>query len=125
MARPTNSFRTITRIPVNYDRLNNDYGTRGIPYTFYSTNELEKKLDKCFGELWDLCPYGKAEIITSAGTYVNKSGQHGRGRAFDLDGIFWSNRDFVTLWDGYNKGDRRFYFGVYANLRKKFCTVLK
>ncbi|MEQ9486045.1 cell wall hydrolase [Coleofasciculus sp. F4-SAH-05] len=123
--RPSNYFTRIADVPVHYDRLSSrDYGTRGVSTRFYATTEAERKLDQCFFELWDLCPYGKAEVITSAGTWVNKRSYHGKGRAFDLDGIFWSDRTFVTLWDGHQRGDRRFYFGVEAILRKHFGTVL-
>ena len=123
--RPANSFKRIADVPVHYDRRSSsDYGTRGVATRFYATTNTERKLDQCFLELWDRCPYGKAEVITSAGTWVNKPIYHGKGRAFDLDGIFWSNRTFVTKWDGYQGGDRRFYFGVEAILRKHFGTVL-
>ena len=126
MSRPTdNSFVTIAGVSTNYARLPvANYGTRGRNYRFYATAEFERKLDRCFFELWDVCPYGKAEVITSAGAWVGKSSYHGRARAFDLDGIFWTNRTFVTLQDGYNNGDRPFYFGVEAILRRHFGTVL-
>lgn len=123
--RPNNSYTRLADVPVHYDRRSRlDYGTRGVPTRFYGTSESERKLDNCFFELWDLCPYGKAEVITSAGAWVNKRRYHGEGRAFDLDGIFWSNRTFVTFWDGYQGGDRKFYFGVEAVIRKHFGTVL-
>jgi peptidoglycan hydrolase-like protein with peptidoglycan-binding domain len=126
MTRPSNSFTTLSGIPVHYDRFSppDNYGTRGKPYRFYATSSFEDKLDKCFEELWGLCPNGRAELITSGGTYVDKPSFHGQGRAFDLDGIFWSNRTFVTFKDGYQRSDRKFYFGVEAVLRKHFGTVL-
>jgi len=124
--RPQNFFERLAGVPVHYDRFEPPYGygSRGKPYRFYILPELEEKLDNCFNELWKLCPYGQAEVITSAGAFVDKESFHGKGRAFDLDGIFWRERNFVTLEDGKYGVDRRFYFGVEAVLRKHFGTVL-
>jgi len=123
--RPDNSFTTLGNVPVHYNRDRPaDYPTRGRPYRYYCTQDFENKLDACIRELWNLNPYGKAEVITSAGAFVDKPSFHGQGRAFDLDGIFWSGRRFITLYDGYNGGNRKFYFGIEAVLRKHFGTVL-
>ena len=126
MIRPNNFFTTLSGIPVHYDRFPspNDYGTRGQPYRFYATPSFEDKLDHCFDDLWGICSNGRAELITSAGAFVDKPSFHGQGRAFDLDGIFWANRTFITFKDGYQRNDRKFYFGVEAVLRKHFGTVL-
>ena len=70
-----------------------------------------------FIELWRVCPLGRAEVVTSAGAYVNKPGSHGQGRGFDLDAIFWADKNFITL---HYPQDRRFYLGVEAILRKHF-----
>jgi hypothetical protein len=122
MSRPTNSFTSLAGVPVHYARNPvAPYGTRGRPHTFYVTGEVERKLEACFSELWEVCPHGQAEVITSAGTYVNRSGYHGLGRALDLDAIFWSDKDFITLSF---PTDQRFYLGVEAIIRKHFGTVL-
>lgn len=122
MPKPTNSFTTLAGVPVHYDRPPvAEYGSRGKPHTFYCLESFEKQLDTFFAELWLKCPLGKAEVITSAGAYVDKPGQHGNGRALDIDGIFWASRDFVTL--RYPK-DKPFYLGVEAILKKHFGTVL-
>jgi hypothetical protein len=71
-----------------------------------------------------MCPFGKAEVITSAGAYVNKPGFHGQGRALDLDGIFWRDKTFVTLFDGFQGRDRRFYLAIESVLRMHFGQVL-
>lgn len=125
MSRPENTFTRLGGVTVHYDRTNREeYGTRGRPATFHATTEFEAKLDACFVELWNLCPLGRAEIITSAGAYTNKPGQHGAGAAFDIDGIFWANKTFVTLHDGYNGRDRKLYLAVEAVLRRHFGVVL-
>lgn len=123
MARPSNNFKKLADVPVHYDRLAPpySYGTRGKPTKFHTTEEFQKKLDSCFSELWDVCPFGTAEVITSAGAYTAKPGWHGKGKAFDLDGIFWSDKKFITL--NYTE-DPKFYLGVEAVLRKHFGTIL-
>ena len=109
-------------MPVHYDRAPNaGYGTRGIPYTFHCTEPFEATLHAAFEELWAACPLGTAEVITSAGAYVDKGGLHGAGRAFDIDGIFWPDKAFVT---NQYPSDRSFYLAVESVLRKHLGTVL-
>jgi hypothetical protein len=119
------SFSKLGDVPVYYDRrFSGDYG-HGTLLTFRAEQYFEDQLDQFFFELWNICPFGQAEKIFSAGAYVpGNSGMHGQARAFDLDGIEWSNRKFMTLEDGRRNGDRKFYFGVEAILRKHFGLVL-
>ena len=122
MPKPENSFDALAGVPVHYDRAPNaGYGTRGIPYTFHCTESFEDILHAAFEELWAVCPLGPAEVITSAGAYVDKGGMHGAGRAFDIDGIFWADKTFITKQ---YPSDRAFYLGVESVLRKHFGTVL-
>ncbi|PYP89574.1 MAG: hypothetical protein DMF61_02580 [Blastocatellia bacterium AA13] len=116
------SFTSLAEAPTHYAREPvASYGTRGLPHTFRCTSEFLTKLETCFAELWSVAPLGRAEVVTSAGAFVEKPGFHGLGRAFDLDAIFWSERDFVTLRF---LEDTRFYLGIEAILRKHFGTVL-
>jgi hypothetical protein len=122
--RPANFFTELAGVPVHYDRFPEpefSYGTRGKPMRFHCTPAFQQKLEVCFQELWQVCPLGPAEVITSAGTFVDKPGHHGRGSAFDLDGIFWANKTFITL---HYPMDRPVYLAVDALLRKHFGTVL-
>lgn len=122
MSRPQNYFSELADVPVHYARPPvAPYATRGRSYRFYSVQDFENDLNGCFEELWQACPLGQAEVITSAGTYVNKTGFHSLGRAIDIDAIFWPERDFVTL--DYSS-DPVFYLGVEAILRRHFGTVL-
>lgn len=124
MSRPSHSFVEIAGVPTHYDRFTDPrfaYGTRGKLTRFHATEAFAKKLDRAFQELWKVCPLGKAEVIASAGAYVEKPGAHGKGRGFDIDGIFWKDKSFVTL---HYPQDRRFYLGVEAVLRKHFGNVL-
>ncbi|WP_020588532.1 extensin family protein [Desulfobacter curvatus] len=124
MSRPTNYAETIAGVPVHYDRYNNPrycYGTRGKPYKFYMTQGFETKLNESFEDLWEICSLGKAEVIASAGAYVDKPGMHAKGRAIDIDALFWS--DYALITNNYLV-QTSFYLGVEAILRKHFGTVL-
>ena len=124
MPRPNTFFRTLASVPVHYARYQDSrygYGTRGRPYQFYCDDDFRTQLNQCFDELWRVCPLGEAEVITSAGCYVDKPGSHRLGRGFDLDAIFWTDKTFITL---HYPQDRTFYLGVEAVLRKHFGTVL-
>jgi hypothetical protein len=124
MSRPDHSFTEIAGVPVHYDRLTDprfSYGTRGQPRQWHATRSFHGKLNKAFQELWDVCPLKKAEVITTAGAYVAKPGAHGMGRGFDIDGIFWKDKAFITLQ---YPNDKRFYTSVEAVLRKHFGNVL-
>lgn len=119
-------FNQLANVPVHYDRFPDpyQYGSRGKAYNFYAMPEFINKLESFFNELWAVCPYGQAQIITSGGAYVDKSGYHGLGRAFDLDGIFWNNYTFITKTDGINSNNRLLYFAIECILRKHFGLVL-
>jgi peptidoglycan L-alanyl-D-glutamate endopeptidase CwlK len=123
MARPNNYFQELAGVPVHYDRLGDPfgYGSRGKPHKFFATVDFQEFLEAFFSELWSICPFGPAEVICSAGAWVNKPGYHGRGKAFDLDCIHWGNKVFITK--NYNK-DKQFYLGVESVLRKHLPTVL-
>jgi len=128
MTRPNNSFTTLGGgVPVHYDRRNElDYGTRGGGgFTFFATSSFESKLDACFAQIWELSPFGRAEVITTAGAWVPKPNSfHNDGRALDLDGIFWRDKPFVTLHDGFQGGNRPLYFAIEAIIRMHFGQVL-
>ena len=123
MRRPDTYFNSLAGVPVYYDRFSDaPYGSIGKPYKFYADELFIKQLNACFDELWEICPLGKAVIINSAGTYVDKPGSyHNKGRAFDIDSIFWKDKSFV--FSNFPK-QPIFYLGVEAVLKKHFGTVL-
>ncbi|MGK7928308.1 MAG: peptidoglycan-binding protein, partial [Spirulina sp.] len=121
------TFNTIAGAKLHSDRIkDSDYGTRGEPYNFQATPMFRHKLDQCFEELWRVCPFGKANIVTTAGLWIDKPGMHQQGRAIDLDGLFWNapRVQFVTLHDGYEGRNRKLYLGIEAILRKHFGRVI-
>jgi hypothetical protein len=120
--RPSNAFDHLAGAEVRYDRRSREhYGTRGVATRFRATPAFEETLQAAFADLWDACPLGRAEVIASGGAFADKPGAHGRGRAFDLDALFWPERAFVALSYPH---DRRFYLAVEAVLRGHLGTVL-
>lgn len=122
--RPSNTAPKLGGVSLFYDRRSASDLGKGAPVTLTMTQGIEDQLDRCFNELWNICPNGKPNKIFTAGAWTNKPGMHGAGRAFDLDGFEWSNRKFIVLEDGRKNGDRKFYFGIEAVLRKHFGIVL-
>lgn len=123
-SRPDNSFKTLGGgVPVHYDRQPPafPYGSKGTPVTLHATQSFENTLDEALAELWRKCPLGKADIILTAGAFVCKRGQHSKGNAFDLDGIWWGDR--LVLTKNY-PNDSQAYLGIEAVLRKHIGTVL-
>jgi len=122
MPKPTYSFTSLSGVPTHYAREPIAlYGTPGVAHKFYCIQSTADKLDAMFNDLWARCPLGKAEVITSAGAFVEKPGWHGQGKAFDLDAIFWNGRAFVTKRF---PSDAKFYLGVESVLRRHFGTIL-
>jgi hypothetical protein len=121
---PSNTASKLGGVDVFFDRrFSGDLG-QGINVPLAMTQGFEDKLDQCFNELWSVVPLGKPNKIFTAGAFTNKPGFHGLGRAFDLDGFEWTNRKFIVLEDGARNGDRKFYFGIEAILKRHFGVVL-
>ena len=119
---PMISIDQINKIPLHYARTDeHPYGTIGYRSSFYVEKDLNKTLKSCFRELFKACPLGTPKAITTAGIQVNKPGQHGPGRAFDLDAIFWEDYTFVT---NNFRQDPILYLGIESYLRKHFGVVL-
>jgi hypothetical protein len=114
------SFKHLAGVPVHYDRDRpQDYGTKGRQLTYEAQPDFIDRLDSAFEELWTV--FGKADIILTAGAYVDKPGWHGRGLAFDLDGILWPDKTMIA---GSYPNHPRLYLGIEAVLRRHMGTVL-
>lgn len=125
LAMALQNFTSLSGVPVHYDRYSVEsgfgYGTRGKPFKPRATAKMVKTLERCFTEIFQESPFGPAETITSAGAYVSKPGQHGKGQAFDLDGIFWGERELIAI--EYPKKPH-LYLAVESIIRRHFGTVL-
>ncbi len=116
------TINQINNIPLHYARLtNHPYGTRGKQRDFLVDESFLTILKKALKEVFENCPLGVPEVITTAGIFVNKPGQHGHGKAFDLDAIFWKDETLVTLNFVHQK---ELYLGIESFLRKHFGIVL-
>ena len=121
------AFTSLAGLPVHYDRFDPSsgfgYGTKGKPFKPRATRKTVDTLEKCFSDILKQAPdsFGKGEVITSAGAYVEKSGQHGKGQAFDLDGIFWKSQKLVAI--EYPEKPH-LYLAVESIIRQHFGTVL-
>lgn len=71
---------------------------------------------------------GNVSFLVSAGFYVNKAGQHGKGTAMDLDLVRWAGGRQSSPLDRHhaasNRTLRRRYLAVDAVCRRRFRYVL-
>src|SRR5262245_14271186 len=100
MAPTETSFNSLLGIPVHYDRLPppDGYGSKGRSRTFRCTNQLKSTLEECFEELFEVWNRERPTLILTAGTIGDGGGEHGQGRAFDLDGFYWGDQNFMMLF---------------------------
>ncbi len=116
------TINQINGIPLHYARTpQHPYGTIGRQRNFSIEDTFHEALKACFTELFETCPLGIPNAITCAGIQVNKPGQHGQGRAFDLDAIFWE--DYTLITRNFHQ-DKILYLGIESYLRKHFGIVL-
>lgn len=114
------TFSSLGGVEVHYDRESDkSYGKKSHASDWMGRSDFIEKLNRTFERLWKFT--GVAEAILTAGVYVEKPGYHSRGRAFDLDGIVWTDKVFMGL-DYYT--DPIFYLGIESVLRYEFNTVL-
>lgn len=116
------AINNINNIPLHYARLtNHPYGIRGEQRDFLVDENFLEKLEMAFTEVFTNCPFGISEVITTAGIFVNKPGQHGHGKAFDLDAVFRQNESLVTFNFVHQN---ELYLGIESFLREHFGIVL-
>ncbi len=88
---------------------------------FRGTADLQAALDAWAVYLPAVESPAPAYILTG-GLLVNKPGEHGAGRAADIDGLWWSDTDKFLATDAPSDWWR--YLRIEASLRKAFGTVL-
>lgn len=124
-------YSSIDGVPLYYWRTADG---QAYPFTAYSTEEFRKRLVRWVRCLRNVTAeyggslYGDLERIVTAGVYVNRSGQHGEGTAFDLDQITWTGgRHCTPYWrvhEHHRRMARRRYLAVDAVSRRYFRYVL-
>ncbi len=116
-------INSIAGIALHYARETQyPYGSKGRPASFLVLDDFFETLETCFEELNAYSPLGTAEIMTTAGIYVNKPGsEHRTGAAFDLDALFW--KDYHLISRNFHQ-DYELYLGIESIIRKHFGVVL-
>lgn len=118
------TYSSVNGVPIYYIR--NGWEQ---PTTVSSTSHFKQKMEWFLSDLQAAVPswYGSMTRIITAGAYVNKPGAHGQGRAWDIDGIRWSN---TSCWPYYGHhasstlSIRRRYLGLNAFCQRQFKYVL-
>jgi hypothetical protein len=125
-------FRDLDGVPLHYWRWRDGTAGRRTEHrTFTSTVAFHERLVVWKRDLQDLAARfggltGMDRIVT-AGTFVDKPGQHGLGQAFDLDQVRWANGAVTPYWREHASGSRtvvRRYLAVDAVCRRHFRWVL-
>lgn len=106
----------------------------GKKTSFRAESAFKGKLDAMFNELWKNCALGRADIVVTAGAFVDrnvagstKKSAHAQGRAFDIDGIIWRATDKrpEKVWYAIDfDKDAPFYWGVGGILNRHMKHVL-
>src|SRR5215207_9074264 len=121
------AFTSIDGVPIYYDR--NGSLQR---LTFYCTNTFYNRLVTWKRRLVAISAgagsaYSSLSYFATAGTYVNKPGAHGLGRAIDIDQVVWSGaacRPINLEYASSTLSVRRRYLALDAVTRGTFRYVL-
>lgn len=124
----TVKWTAIAGAPTHYARdLDPPLRTEGRARAFRSTPTFKAILDTAFREIWETSGLGPADVVVSAGALVNKPGMHGKGEAFDLDGIVWhatDERPEVQFFAIDFPKDPKLYCGIGSILNRHFVHCL-
>lgn len=125
-------FNQLDGVPLGYWRWNDGTAGRRVELqAFHSTADFHRRLVVWVRDLKDVSGrygglVGMNRIIT-AGAYVNKPLEHGKGMAFDLDQVRWANGAVTPYAREHASPDlrtRRRYLAVDAVCRRHFHWVL-
>ncbi len=126
-------FNSLAGAEIRYARFDppspHVYGTRGAgPRTQRLTLEFLAKLERALGEVFQLHPWGPAEVVVSGGAAVPESPRRGPtdkhvlGRAYDLDALWWGGElNLITLQAPHQWAH---YLAIESILRRHLGTVL-
>ena len=132
MAPNERRFNAVDGVPLMYWRWTNGAaGAAPRQLSFASTHRFYEQLVHWARDLRTLAERhgglrGMNRIVT-AGTYVNKPGQHGLGQAIDIDEVRWSNGTISPYRRDHASPDRRTrrrYLALDAVCRRHFRWVL-
>jgi hypothetical protein len=125
-------FTHLDGVPLGYWRWKDGTAGRRVELqAFYATHDFHRRLVTWTRDLKDISArygglVGMNRMVT-AGTYVNKPLEHGKGKAFDLDQVRWANGAVTPYAREHASADlrtRRRYLAVDAVCRRHFHWVL-
>jgi hypothetical protein len=125
-------FSHLDGVPLYYWRFRDGTAGRRVERrTFASTRDFHSRLVLWVRDLKDIAArYGGLQgmdRIVTAGTFVNKPLEHGKGKAFDLDQVRWGSTavtPYLREHASPNLTVRRRYLAVDAVCRRHFHWVL-
>jgi hypothetical protein len=125
-------FDQLDGVPLYYWRFRDGTaGRRAERQVFYSTHDFHHRLVLWVRDLKDIAGrYGGLrgmDRIVTAGTFVDKPLEHGKGKAFDLDQVRWGSVAVTPYLREHASPDlrvRRRYLAVDAVCRRHFHWVL-
>lgn len=125
-------FDHLDGVPLCYWRWTDGTAGRRVQrQTFASTKDFHRRLVVFVRDLKDISArYGglvTMNRIVTAGTFVNKPLEHGKGMAFDLDQVRWTGgaiTPYAREHAAANLGVRRRYLALDAVCRRHFHWVL-
>lgn len=125
---PIQRIKALAGVPILYDREpDSNYGHTGYPLRPYVDAKFAAAADRAFQEMFlSLAAAGVGEVTSILTGGISRSGggvgYHERKRAFDLDGLVFSDGQ---TWVANSFNTRRFeYLIIEAHLRRAFGTVL-
>jgi hypothetical protein len=125
-------FDQLDGVPLYYWRFTDGTAGRRLERrTFASTVDFHQRLVLWVRDLKDLAArYGGLQgmdRIVTAGTFVDKPLEHGKGKAFDLDQVRWGSTAITPYYREHESPDRRVrrrYLALDAVCRRHFHWVL-
>lgn len=89
----------------------------------YMSESMHAALDRCLRDLFKSIPaeFGSIELIRAGRGFAPQPGYHGMGRAFDLEGLIWTDRQWSA---GSRLSDPHLHLGIESILRRHFGMVL-
>lgn len=115
------TFDSIASVPLCYIRSPKPV----LPYNIKLSPSFHDTLHNCFTDLFSYPWMPKASAIITAGGYVDKPGEHGGGRAIDIDGfIWWEDGTHFNTAVLSSEQDAKLYYRIQSVFMSWFGLVL-